>query len=138
MADWLVGVILFWVAAALYFGGLQRDVEGGTGLRQFLGLILTYVIFMVIWGALYRSLRRGDGQGLSSPRRSRPFLLPLEFGGFHGVGARVRRPQRQGTDGAIGPERGAEKRGSPSRRPLALRPSQSTGVVRVRPSRPTS
>jgi hypothetical protein len=91
MVDWLVGVILFWVAAALYFGGLQRDVEGGTGFRQFLGLMLTYVIFLVIWGALYKII--GAGKGLLIASAVAALLLPLEVRlGFMVVGARVRRP----------------------------------------------
>ena len=98
MVDWLVGVILFWVAAALYFGGLQRDVEGGTGFRQFLGLILTYVIFMVIWGALYKIIGGGGtAKGLLIASAVAALLLPLEVRlGFMVVGARVRRPSAAG------------------------------------------
>jgi len=98
MAAWLVGVILFWVAAALYFGGMQRDVEGGTGFRQFLGLVLTYVIFMVIWGVLYKTIGGGGtAKGLLIASAVAGLLLPLEVRlGFMVVGARVRRPSAAG------------------------------------------
>jgi hypothetical protein len=93
MASWLVGVILFWVAAALYFGGMQRDVEGGTGFRQFVGLLLTYAIFLVIWGALYKMIGVDTAKGLLIASAVAALLLPLEVRlGFMLVGARVRRP----------------------------------------------
>jgi hypothetical protein len=92
MLDWLVAVILFWVASALYFGGLQRDVEGGTGFRQFVGLLLTYAIFLVVWGALYKIVGVETAKGVLIASAVAALLLPLEVRlGFLLVGARVRR-----------------------------------------------
>jgi hypothetical protein len=92
MLNWLVAVILFWVVAALYFGGLQRDVEGGTGFRQFVGLLLTYAIFLVVWGALYKIVGVETAKGVLIASAVAVVLLPIEVRlGFLLVGARVRR-----------------------------------------------
>jgi len=92
MLDWLVAVILFWVASALYFGGMQRDVEGGTGFRQFLGLLLTYAIFLVVWGVLYKTIGVETAKGVLIASAVAALLLPIEVRlGFMVVGARVRR-----------------------------------------------
>ena len=97
MLDWLVAVILFWVASALYFGGLQRDVHGGTGFRQFVGLLLTYVIFLVIWGALYKIVGVETAKGVLIASAVAALLLPLEARlGFLLVGARVRKSSAAG------------------------------------------
>ena len=92
MLEWLVAVILFWVAAALYFGGLQRDVEGGTGFRQFVGLLLTYAVFLVVWKVLYTMIGAETAKGLLIASVVTALLLPLEARlGFMIVGARIRR-----------------------------------------------
>jgi hypothetical protein len=92
MLDWLVAVILFWVAAAMYFGGLQRDVEGGTGFRQFVGLLLTYAIFLAVWGVLYKIVGVETAKGVLLASAVAVVLLPIEVRvGFLLVGARVRR-----------------------------------------------
>jgi hypothetical protein len=92
MLDWLLAAILFWVAAALYFGGLEHDVHGGTGFRQFLGLLLTYAIFLVIWGVLYKIVGAQTAKGVLIASAVAALLIPLEARlGFLLVGARVRR-----------------------------------------------
>ena len=92
MLDWLVAVVLFWVVAALYFGGLQRDVEGGTGFRQFVGLMLTFVIFLAVWGTLYKVIGVETAKGILIASAVTALLLPIEVRlGFMLVGARVRR-----------------------------------------------
>jgi hypothetical protein len=92
MLDWLVAVVLFWVAAALYFGGLERDVEGGTGFRQFIGLWLTYAIFLVVWGVLYKAIGVETAKGVLIASAVSALAIPLEVRvGFRIVGARVRR-----------------------------------------------
>jgi Na+-transporting NADH:ubiquinone oxidoreductase subunit NqrB len=92
MVNWLLGIILFWVASALYFGGLQRDIVGGTGFRQFIGLLLTYAIFLVIWGVLYKVIGTDTAKGLLIASLVAALLLPLEVRlGFLLVGGRVRK-----------------------------------------------
>ena len=76
----------------MYFGGLQRDVEGGTGFRQFVGLLLTYAIFLVVWGALYKTVGVETAKGVLIASAVAVVLLPIEVRlGFLLVGARVRR-----------------------------------------------
>jgi len=45
--EWLLPIGLFWVVAAVQFGGLI-DAESGSGLQQFVGLILTLVVFLAL------------------------------------------------------------------------------------------
>jgi len=45
--DWLLPIGLFWVVAAVQFGGLI-DAENGSGLQQFAGLMLTLVVFLAL------------------------------------------------------------------------------------------
>ena len=48
MLDWLVPICAFFAAASLYLGGMA-DVEGGSGFKQVLGLILTFIIYLAGW-----------------------------------------------------------------------------------------
>lgn len=70
MIEWLVPIGLFWVIASVQFGGLI-DAENGSGVRQFLGLILTFAVYLVIcrvlhmaFGGLPFLLRMGLSTGL--------------------------------------------------------------------------
>lgn len=92
MLDWLLAGILFWVASALYFGGLEHDVEGGTGFRQFIGLLLTYAIFLVVWAVLHKVLGEHTAKGLLLASVITALLLPIEARvGFMLVGAKLRK-----------------------------------------------
>ena len=49
MIEWILPIGLFWVIASVQFGGLI-DAENGSGFQQFLGLILTFAVFLAaIW-----------------------------------------------------------------------------------------
>lgn len=61
MLDWLVPICAFFGACALYLGGMA-DVHGGSGGRQVLGLVLTFILFLAGW-----------------------YVLRLVTGGFFGV-----------------------------------------------------
>ena len=90
MLDWLWAGILFWVASAIYFGGLERDVHGGTGFRQFIGLLVTYAIFLAVWFFVYKAIGP-TAKGLLIALAAAGLLLPLWARlGFMVVGARVR------------------------------------------------
>ena len=52
MPVWLVPVCLFPILMAIYLGALRVDLSGGNGLRQVLGVIDSYVLFLVVWVAL--------------------------------------------------------------------------------------
>jgi hypothetical protein len=65
---------------------------GGTGLRQFLGLLLTFVIFLVIWGVLHKVIGPDTAKGVLIASVVTALLLPLEVRlGFLLVGGRVRK-----------------------------------------------
>jgi len=49
---WLIPISLFWILAAVYFGGFNISIVGGSGFRQVLGLLVTYLLFLVAWGLL--------------------------------------------------------------------------------------
>jgi len=92
MLEWLLAGILFWVAGALYFGGMQRDVQGGTGFRQFIGLLLTYAVFLVVWRVVYMVIGVETAKGVLVASLVAVLAMPLEVrAGFAIVGARVRR-----------------------------------------------
>src|SRR5438445_45927 len=55
-SDWLVAICLFWFASAVYFGGFERDVRGASGFRTFLGLVLSYAVFLVVRAVVGRPL----------------------------------------------------------------------------------
>jgi hypothetical protein len=55
--EWLTPIALFWTVAALYLGGFAITIEGGGGLRHVLGLLATFVLFMVVYGVVHTVLR---------------------------------------------------------------------------------
>ena len=59
MVEWLVPVTLFWALSAIYFGGGHVRIEGGT-FGQFIGLLDTFVLYLVVWWVV-RLLARGVG-----------------------------------------------------------------------------
>lgn len=91
MIEWLIPISVFWVMAAVFFGGLY-DAEGGSGGRQFLGLLLTFALYMAIFAVLRLALG-----GLWGPlgRLILPLALPTMLLGrlgqvaFRLVGVRI-------------------------------------------------
>ena len=51
MIDWLFAICIFWIVAAVFFGGLY-DAETGSAGRQALGLLLNFAVFLGIFAAL--------------------------------------------------------------------------------------
>lgn len=94
MVAWLVPVSMFWLVAALYLGGFDLEIEGGGGLRQFLGLILSFVLFVAVFRVLGMVLA-GVGPSLGGivlPTVLSVALLPLITRlGFLPVGVRIRK-----------------------------------------------
>ena len=97
-SEWLVAICLFWFASAVYFGGFERDVQGATGFRNFLGLMLSYAIFLVVWGVLHAYVAPESAKGILIASAVAGLALPLELrAGFMLVGARVvHRPEGGG------------------------------------------
>lgn len=52
MIEYLVPIGMFWIAAALYLGGMKVEFEGGSGPREVLGLVVMFVLFMAAWWVL--------------------------------------------------------------------------------------
>ena len=90
--NWLEPMVVFFGATALYFGGFQRDVQGGSGFRQFLGVVLTLVVFLVVWGVVHKVVGPDSVKGILVASAVAGLAIPLEARlGFLIVGARVRR-----------------------------------------------
>ena len=88
----LLPVMLFWTLTALYIGGWAVDARGGNGVTQVLGLLISFVLFMVVWRVLH-SLFLGLGEvlgGIVITSFLSAFLLwPLTWVGFKIVGVSV-------------------------------------------------
>jgi hypothetical protein len=91
--DWLEAVVLFWFVAAVYFGGYEHDVAGGSGFRQFIGLVLTAVIFLVVWRVVETLLGGESAVGILVGSLVAALAIPLEARiGFLVVGGRITHP----------------------------------------------
>ncbi|MBI4420402.1 MAG: hypothetical protein HY560_06215 [Gemmatimonadetes bacterium] len=49
----LLPISLFWILAAVYLGGWHISLRGGTGLREVLGLLISFLIWWVVWRLLH-------------------------------------------------------------------------------------
>ncbi|WP_420634117.1 hypothetical protein [Candidatus Palauibacter sp.] len=55
MIDWLIATCIFWIVAAVFFGGIY-DAETGSAGRQALGLVLNFAVFLGIFAGLRLAL----------------------------------------------------------------------------------
>lgn len=79
MIEWLIPAGVFWVIAAVQFGGLL-DAENGSGFQQALGLLVTFAIYLGLVAALKLAL---GGLGIFG-QVILPTALPLLFLGWLG------------------------------------------------------
>ena len=95
MPIWLIPISLFWILAAVYFGGFNISIVGGSGFRQVLGLLVTYLLFLVAWGLLRLALGHlGENFLLKgvAPTLITMLALPLVGrAGFGVLGVRIHR-----------------------------------------------
>ncbi len=88
----LLPVMLFWLLIALYIGGWPVDLRGGRGVQQVIGLVLSFVLFVVVWKLLH-ALFVGVGAvlgGIVITSFIAAALLPLvSWIGFKMVGVTV-------------------------------------------------
>ena len=95
--EWLVPICLFWILAALYLGGFPVEVVGGNGFRQVMGVIDSYVLFILVW-ALLRAVLGGLGGLLWTavvPAVLVSLALPLIiWAGYIVMGVRVQKGSR--------------------------------------------
>ncbi len=93
MLEWLVPFTVFWIASAMFLGGWPVELEGGKGLQHVLGLIVTMVLFLAIWGGL-RALLGGIGPVLGRlvlPAALTVVTVPLQaWLGYRVFGIRLR------------------------------------------------
>ena len=62
MLEWLIPVSLYWIFGALFLGAFPIAIIGGNGLRQVIGLILGFVLYVGAW-CVVRWALGGDGAG---------------------------------------------------------------------------
>ena len=79
MLPWLIAISLFWPLAALYLGGAAIHFEGGGGLRQAGGLLVSFTLFMVAWVLLRMAAEGPLGTilGLIAATLVACFLIPF-------------------------------------------------------------
>ncbi|MEJ2310992.1 MAG: hypothetical protein P8Y10_01705 [Gemmatimonadales bacterium] len=86
MLGWLGAFCLFWVVSSLYLGGMDVELEGGSGFRQLLGLLVMNVLFLVAWRALAAAIGGlGGVPGVVLPYLATVLLVPLLARGAFGV-----------------------------------------------------
>jgi len=94
MVEWLIPMCAFFPFAALYLGALRIEPGGGRGLQQVLGLLLTFVAYLIVWRLLH-ALLGGLGPilgGVVLTTVVATSLLPLEARlGYLVVGVRLKR-----------------------------------------------
>lgn len=90
----ILPIALFWITEATYLGGWPVDVHGGKGFQQVLGLLITFVLWVVVWHAASMVLA-GLGPVLGSivaASFAAAFLTPvINWIGFKIVGVSVRK-----------------------------------------------
>ena len=95
--EWLVPICLFWVLTALYLGGCPVEVVGGNGFRQVMGVVDSYVLYILVWGLL-RAILGGIGGmlwGTVVPTILATLALPLIIWvGYIIMGVRVQWGER--------------------------------------------
>ncbi len=95
--EWLLPICLFWTLIALYLGGFPVDVVGGNGFRQVMGIVDSYILFILLW-ALLRAVLGGLG-GLIWTAVVPTILVTLAFpliiwAGYIVMGVRVQKGER--------------------------------------------
>ena len=92
--EWLVPICLFWTLAALYIGGWPIEVVGGGGVKHVIGLIDTFVLYIVAF-AILRAVLGGFGGLFGSviiPTAVASLALPvLAWAGYLIVGVRIQK-----------------------------------------------
>lgn len=94
MLEWLVAVCAFVPLTAIYLGGMKVEPAGGRGIQQILGLVLTMVVYLIVWRVLHTVLA-GIGPilgGVILATAISILLLPLEARtGFLMVGVKLKK-----------------------------------------------
>jgi len=90
--DWLLPLTLFWFAVAIWMGGVDMEVSGGSGLKQSIGLLLSYVLFVVVWRVVYHLTGPDTAMGHVKATIVSLLLLPVAvLVGFRIMGGKVHR-----------------------------------------------
>jgi hypothetical protein len=81
--------------AALYLGGFHLNIEGGGGIQTMLGLLVTFVLYLLVWFGVRTVLRGPVGTVFSVILAClvATVLLPiLTRAAFRVFGIRITRP----------------------------------------------
>lgn len=90
--DWMIPLLLFWFAVAIWIGGVDMEISGGSGLQQCIGLLLSYVIFIVVWRLVYHLTGPDTVMGQVKATIVSLLLLPLAvLVGFRIMGGKMHR-----------------------------------------------
>lgn len=104
LVEWLTPVAAFWTLAAMYLGGTAIRIQGGGGLRQIGGLLVTFALFLGVFAAARAILSGTLGVTLTVivGTGAAALLLPiLSRVGFRVLGVRI--------SGAGGQEHGGQE-----------------------------
>lgn len=52
----ILPIALFWLLEALYLGGWPVDAHGGNGIKQVMGLLITSILWVVVWRVINMAL----------------------------------------------------------------------------------
>ena len=93
MLGWLAAFCVFWATVSLYLGGMNVELEGGSGPRQLIGLLGMLVLFLIVWRVLDALLGGFGGiPGVVLPIVLSVLSLPLVArAAFALVGVKVRK-----------------------------------------------
>jgi hypothetical protein len=95
--EWLLPICLFWILAALYLGGWPGEVVGGNGFHQVMGVVDSYILYILVWGLLRAALGGIGGLFWDAviPTVLASLALPLiVWAGYIVMGVRVQHGER--------------------------------------------
>lgn len=92
MLEWLIPICFFWVTAAIYLGGFPLEFRNGAGWRHVLGVLASFLLFLLVWSAARAALGGVVGVlgRLALPTALTTLLLPIIARvGFRAMGVRI-------------------------------------------------
>lgn len=91
--EWLAPLAVFWMVGAMYLGGAPITFEGGGGVRQMGGLVVSFILYMAAWAGLRALLAGPVGEILAIVLATIAVTVALPLVcrvGFRVLGVRIR------------------------------------------------